>query len=258
MLIFGALTRDLVNLNQFCHILVASVHPFCVIFSWLTRNDFKTLQVYQPPTVVASNHPDWQNMLCNWTFLPSFFFQSHLLAVLHCSFENQLVDFTLHLRMIEDGGFQWVTKRLGGVDSFVSIDVFGCFFNFGPVARYALWPPDFFTSWIPSKQKNLVPNKGKNTQTVRWFASSATFTCLHSMGLFTFYNQWKLEFTVTTTFCNAKLVWKGAFDLHLDFTDHTTPEVWQSGSWQKVAVEGCHSLFCFVCNFFAFPSFLPP
>lgn len=73
MLIFGALTRDLVNLNQFCDILVASVHPFCVIFSWLTRNDFKTLQVYQPPTVVASNHPDWQNMLCNWTFLPSFF-----------------------------------------------------------------------------------------------------------------------------------------------------------------------------------------
>ena len=185
----------------------------------MTSRRFKYINHQQ----LVSNHPDWQNMLCNWTFLPSFF-QSHLLAVLHCSFENQLVDFTLHLRMMEDGGFQWVTKWLGCVDSVVSIDVFGCFFNFGPVARYALWPPDFFTSWIPSKQKNLVPNKGKNTQTVRWLASSATFTCLHSMGLFTFYNQWKFEFTVTTTFCNAKLVWQGAFDLHLDFTDHTTPE----------------------------------
>jgi len=126
MLIFGALTRDLVNLNQFCHILVSSVHPFCVIFSWLTRNDFKTLQVYQPPTTCFKSSRLTKHAV--QLDIPTIlFFQSHLLAVLHCSFENQLVDFTLHLRMIEDGGFQWVKKRLGGVDSLVSIDVFVVF-----------------------------------------------------------------------------------------------------------------------------------
>lgn len=74
--------------------------------------------------------------------------------------------------------------------------------------------------------------------------------------------------------CNAKLVWQGAFDLHLDFTDHTTPEAkWRTAYANKTtpyfasepcviflscSTFSCHSLFCFVCNFFAFPSFLPP
>ncbi len=113
MLIFGALTRDLVNLNQFCHILVhgASIlfHLSCKYQTSEQKRHWQSSSVGWPKMTsicfkyinhqqLASNHPDWQTCCATGHSYHYHPFFSHLLAVLHCSFENQLVDFTLYLK----------------------------------------------------------------------------------------------------------------------------------------------------------------